>query len=273
VKDSVGDRQKMLESQPPPLRFDTHMPVVARMDGRAFHQFTKGLERPYDARMAFAMQETTRHLVEETGACIGYTQSDEITLVLAPVAIEGSGWFGFRTQKMLSQLGAQTTLAFYQQIQELIPEYACKNPTFDARVWSVPTLNDAVENLLWREQDAIKNSVSMAVASMYSHNRTLNKNTRQKKEMLAAKHVNWDDYPTFFKRGTYVQRRTTTRAFSTAELEALPPKHHARTNPNLVVERHEIRILELPPLCTVANAVDVVFFGEYPILCNELESS
>jgi tRNA(His) guanylyltransferase len=182
--DLIGDRQKAFEQAPLPQRFDAHAPVIARIDGRAFHQFTKGLTRPYDARMSLAMQETTRHLVEETGACIGYTQSDEITLVWAPISMEGAGWFGFRTQKMLSQLGAQTTLAFYQQVQELMPAYARKNPTFDARVWSVPTLSDAVENLLWREQDASKNSVSMACASVYSHNRMLKKNTREKKKCL-----------------------------------------------------------------------------------------
>jgi tRNA(His) 5'-end guanylyltransferase len=78
-------------------------------------------------------------------------------------------------------------------------------PRFDARVYVVPTLEEAVNSFLWREQDATKNSITMAASAYYSHNELMNKNGSEKQEMLFQKEVNWNDYPTFFIRVSYVQ--------------------------------------------------------------------
>jgi hypothetical protein len=101
----------------------------------------------------------------------------------------------------------------------------------------------------------------MAADAFYSHNELHGKNGADKHDLLMAKGVNWNDYPTYFKRGTYVQRRTVLKPFSAAELEALPPKHHARADPTLTVERSEWCIAALPPLGTVTNREAVIFDG------------
>ena len=94
----------------------------------------------------------------------------------------------------------------------------------------------------------------------------MGKNSRDKHDMLHAKGVNWNDYPTVFKRGVYVQRRIEARAFSADELDRLPSKHEARTNPGLIVERSTVAVLDLPPLGSLANREAVIFDGAVPQL-------
>ena len=99
-------------------RFIPTLPVMARMDGRGFSKFTKGMNRPYDERMSAAMVETTVALVKATGACFGYSQSDEITLVWHSIDVKSQVFFDGRIQKMTSQLAALATLFFYRQVME-----------------------------------------------------------------------------------------------------------------------------------------------------------
>lgn len=244
-------------------RFMPLLPVVARVDGRAFHAFTRGMQRPFDPAFRQAMLETTKALAEETNAVMAYTQSDEITL--AWMASErGEIWFAGRVAKMTSQLGAIATLTFYRALRDLMPEFAERQPTFDARVWAVPTRGEAANVFLWREWDATKNSLSMAAAEYYSHSELHQKNGADKHEMLFAKGVNWNDYPASFKRGVYVQRRTLRTPFTASEIESLPPKHAARTDPSLIVERRQFAVLDMPPFGTVTNREAVVFDGAEP---------
>jgi tRNA(His) 5'-end guanylyltransferase len=242
------------------------LPVCVRLDGKAFHTFTRGLPRPYDERLSRLMVETTRHLVAETNARIGYTQSDEISLVLYSSDPKSQIFLDGRVQKLTSILASMATAAFHRHLPDFVPEKAGALPLFDCRVWNVPTLDEAVNTLIWRELDATKNSISMAAHAHFPHGRVHGLDGAQMQELLfREKGINWNDFPAFFKRGTYVQRRRVLRPFSAAEIEQLPPKHAARTNPDLVVERAEVRAIELPPLARVVNRVAVVFEGADPV--------
>jgi tRNA(His) 5'-end guanylyltransferase len=260
---------KMYEQRDADSRFMPLLPIIARVDGRSFHTFTRGMTRPYDADFSKCMIETTRLMVKETHARMGYTQSDEITLAWYSDDIKSSVWFDGRVSKMTSQLGALATLLFFIQVQKWDAEkgtnYASRLPTFDARAWQVPNLTEGMNAFQWREWDATKNSISMAAASMFSNKQVFKKNGSEMQEMMFQKGVNWNDYPTFFKRGTYVQRKTVSRPFSSAELDKLPAKHAARTNPALEVVRSTIEVLSLPPLGTLTNREDVIFNGASPI--------
>lgn len=264
MNDSLGDRMKLYEGLEAGRRLMPLLPVLARIDGRAFHSFTRGMERPFDTAFTAAMGGTTMHLVRETGACMGYTQSDEITLAWHAPNSRSQIWFDGRVAKMTSQLAAQATLAFYRLVVEHMPEYADRLPTFDARVWNVPNRAEGANAFLWREWDATKNSVSMASSAYYSHNELMGKHSRDKHDMLMAKGVNWNDYPAVFKRGLYIQRRQVSTPFSAEELASLPPRHDARRNPDLLVERSVVSVLELPPLATLANREAVIFDGAAP---------
>jgi tRNA(His) guanylyltransferase len=264
-QDALGDRMKLYESAEAGRRLMPLLPILARIDGRTFHTFTRGMGRPYDERFSRCMVATTMHLMRETNACMGYTQSDEITLAWHSTDMRSQVWFDGRVSKMVSQLAAHATLAFYRAVLEHLPGYADRLPTFDARVWNVPNRTEGANVFLWREWDAKKNSISMAAQAHYSHKELHGKNGAQKHDMLHAKGVNWNDFPAFFKRGVYVQRRTVATPFSAEELDRLPPKHAARSNPALIVERAALRELDVPPLGKVTNRPEVIFDGAEPV--------
>lgn len=272
MKDDLGDRMKMYEGVEAQRKLMPLLPVLARIDGRAFHSFTRGMERPFDEVFTRCMIDTTLALVRETGACMGYTQSDEITLAWHSPTLQSQIWFDGRVCKMTSQLAAQATLFFYRLVLERMPQYADRMPSFDARVWNVPNRTEGANAFLWREWDASKNSISMAASTFYSHKALMGKNSSEKLDMLMEKGVNWNLYPSEFKRGTYVQRKKVVSAFSADEIEALPPKHQARSQPDLRVERHVCRVLDLLPLSKIINRDDVIFEGAEPILAKAWEN-
>ncbi len=260
-----GDRMKLYEGIESDRRFMPTLPVCARLDGRSFSKYTKQFERPYDKRMSDLMCQTTEYLVSETKANMGYTQSDEMSLVWYSDDIKSQIFFDGRIQKMVSILASMATAYFNAHVRELLPEKEGTYAHFDCRVWQVPSLMEATNTFLWREQDASKNSISMAARHYFSHNQLHGKNADEMQELLFQKGVNWNDYPAFFKRGTFIQKRKVERAFTANELEQLPPKHEAHTNPHLVVERTEVRRLDMPRFGSVDNRVLVVFEGADPI--------
>ena len=206
-QDVMGDRLKMYEGMETSDKFIPMLPVYARIDGKCFSKFTKGMNRPYDEKMSWMMKETTKYLVEKTGALTGYTQSDEISLVWYSDDTKSDIFFCGKKQKMVSTLAAMATAKFVQLALENFPERCEKNlPTFDARVFQLPTKIEAMNCFLWRVQDAVKNSITMAASSYYSHKELMNKNGADKMEMLFQKGVNWNDYPKFFKEGSFFKR-------------------------------------------------------------------
>ncbi|MEL6181017.1 MAG: tRNA(His) guanylyltransferase Thg1 family protein [Myxococcota bacterium] len=263
-KTAFGDRMKHYEMAEAGRRLMPLLPICVRLDGKRFSAFTKGLARPYDVRLSRLMIDVTHYLVAETQALVGYTQSDEISLVYHSNTYSSQVFFDGRIQKLTSVLASMVTAKFGALLPERIPERAGAMPLFDARVWNVPNQVEAANTLLWREQDATKNSISMAARALYSHSALKGKNGRDMQEMMFGKGVNWNDYPAFFKRGTFVQRRKVSHPFTTEELALLPPKHEAHNNPDLMVERTEIRELEMPPFSKVINRVAVIFAGDDP---------
>lgn len=264
--DQLGNRMKGYENQTTGINLIPRIPVIARLDGKSFSQFTKGLKRPYDERLSKLMVETTKYLVKETNANCGYTQSDEITLVWYTDKPDAGTYFNGRLFKMLTDLSAMASVFFNRKLPIFIPEKSEKMPRFDARVYNVPTLDEAVNSFLWRELDATKNSISMAAQAFYSHSQLMNKTGSEKQEMLFQKGVNWNDYPSFFKRGTYVQRKRMITTFSVDEIEKLPLKHNARKDSNFMVERWVVDAINLPPLMKIENSIDVIIYGYDPKL-------
>lgn len=260
-KTAIGDRMKGYERVEAGRRFMPLVPVCARIDGKGFSKWTRGLARPYDMRLSDLMVATTVHLVEQTQAVIGYTQSDEISLVFYSDDPKRSIWFDGRIQKMTSVLAGMTTAFFNARAATALPERADQPAIFDCRCWAVPTREEAANTLLWRERDATKNSLSMAARAHYPHDDLMNKRGPDLHEMLHAVGVNWNHFPPFFKRGVFVQRRVERRRFTAEEIDALPPRHAARTDPELMVERAVVAPRDMPPFGKVSNRVAVIFDG------------
>ena len=209
--DALGDRMKWYEKRYTDDIFLPLIPVLARVDGRNFHTFTKGLARPYDERLSRLMVETTKFLVQETNARCGYTQSDEITLVWLAEDFSSEIFFSGKATKMTSVIGSLATAYFNRHLPEYLPEKQSLLPVFDNRVWQVPSEEEAANCFIWREMDATRNSVQMAARAHFSHSEVQGKDTSQLHEMLFNYGFNWNDYPRVFKRGTYLRKREVMR--------------------------------------------------------------
>lgn len=245
-KDALGDRMKRYEMEEAGRRMLPRLPILARLDGRAFHTFTKGLERPYDRNFSLCMIDTMRMLVGRYNATLGYTQSDEITLYWANDDIEAEMPFDGRYQKFISLLAAGASAYFLKRVMALLPEKADRIPEFDCRAWQVPNEQEVYHNFLWRENDATTNCLQMAAQSQYSQKQLHLKGRDQLHEMLFQVGINWNDYPAFFKRGTYAKRVVFDKWLSAAELARLPETRR----PTGPVKRSEVRCLDVPPLST-----------------------
>lgn len=261
MTDDLGDRMKEYESRESARRFLPMLPVYARIDGRNFSAFTRDFRRPYDQIMSRAMIGTTRILVQETHAKIGYTQSDEISLIWLGERYNSGIFFDGKVAKMTSILAGLATAAFCKEL----PDHLDRLPHFDCRVFQLPNRAEGTNVFLWRELDATKNAISMAARSLYSHRELDHKNSAEMQEMLFKKGVNFNDYPAFFKRGTFVRRIARERLLTSEELDRIPEKH--RPAVDALVMRSEIAELEVPKFSTVINRESFIFDGADPETC------
>lgn len=267
-KDTLGDRMKLYEGQEASKILTPLLPILARIDGRSFHTFTKGMRRPFDRGMQKCMAETAKFLLEETQALVAYTQSDEISLMYYRDRIDSQNFFGGKVHKMVSTLAAMASVHFVKMIPEYFGLPWCDAlPTFDCRVWTVPNLDEAANVFVWRELDATKNSIAMAARHHFPHSRLQNLDGKQMQELLFQEAgVNWNDYDNHFKRGVYFRRKKVLKKLTAEELSSLPEKHNARKNPELAVERWVTERVEMPPIRGVKNRPGALFFGEDPVV-------
>lgn len=229
--DSLGDRMKAYESVS--RNFLTRrVPVIIRVDGKAFHTFTKGLWKPFDGILMEAMQNTMKYLCENIQGCVfGYTQSDEITLVLTDYAtVATDAWFGYNVQKMTSIAASMATLAFNKFFAEATERwFTCltysgsrslrcitfnedlyrvklNKAMFDARAFSVPK-DDVCNCLIWRQKDATRNSIEAVGQAYFSHKELHGKTCDEVQEMLwQLRDINWNGLPADCKRGACCYR-------------------------------------------------------------------
>ncbi|MBS7122995.1 MAG: tRNA(His) guanylyltransferase Thg1 family protein [Coprobacillus sp.] len=237
TRDDLGTRMKTFYEGIPKTRLMRRCPVAIRIDGKAFHIFTRGFNKPFDEVLIEAMQETMRYLCENIQGCVlGYTQSDEITLILVDYKkLNSSAWFDYEVQKMCSIAASMATMAFNNFFKEGItkensaftdewsdngdfnPKYkdeelnklwithkraSEKGAMFDARCFNIP--KEEVTNLIyWRQLDASRNSIQMVGQANFSHKELQNKSCNQIQDMLMEqKGINWNNLPIYQKRGS-----------------------------------------------------------------------
>lgn len=324
--DSLGDRMKSYEELSTSRQLMPNCPIYARIDGRAFHTFCRGLKKPYSKAFIEVMQETCKYLVKETTAVLGYVQSDEISL----------GWidsqhcpFDGRVQKLESVLASMASAFFVHYICQETPklkEPQCcdfdtyeafdkklheffdfdfdnlhmqktiyiRPPCFDCRVFNVPSLDELANSFLWRENDAIKNSISGMSLHYYSHKELQGKNSDEKVHMMRMKgYCFFEDTEEAFLRGTFWHRENYLKALTDEEVAKIPEKQRE----NLITKgensiqttmkqgdgqwvelkpntyycwRSRIAKMEIPyRLSDIENKVDVLFGGQSAILNKE----
>lgn len=239
VHDDLGCRMKTFYEQIPKTRLMRRCPVVIRCDGRSFHTFTRKFQKPFDEVLINTMQETMKYLCENIQGCVlGYTQSDEITLILVDYKkLTSSAFFDYEVQKICSITASMATMAFNKFLKENIDEYSLNNmgtafilhgetgrlsdkeknilknimiyeeayhkgAMFDARCFNIP--KEEVTNLVyWRQLDATRNSIQMVGQANFSHKELQNKSCNDIQDMLMTqKGINWNNLPTYQKRGS-----------------------------------------------------------------------
>lgn len=203
MSDPLGDRMKRYEAATKTV-LPRRTYTILRVDGRAFHSYLRGAERPYDQQFMADMDQVAVELCKEiSGAVFAYTQSDEISVLVVDFQSSGTEpWFGGEVQKMCSIAAATAAAA-------LCGRRPGGTPTFDARVFTVADPVEVANYFVWRQRDCVRNSVTMAAQAQFSHRRLHGVNTGQMQELLwSEKQINWNDYPDGAKRGRVATRHT-----------------------------------------------------------------
>jgi tRNA(His) 5'-end guanylyltransferase len=237
IRDELGQRMKTYYEEVPKFKLMRRTPVAIRIDGKAFHTFTRGFKKPFDEVLGRAMRETMKYLCENIQGCVlGYTQSDEITLILIDYqTFNTSAWFDYEVQKMCSIAASMATMAFNKFFYEAEQDWYWEDPLvtnlklpskenlkdiytkalldkgamFDARCFNIP--KEEVTNLIyWRQLDATRNSIQMVGQANFSHKELQNKSCNDIQDMLMTqKGINWNDFPTHLKRGSCCVKQET----------------------------------------------------------------
>ena len=232
-KTTLGDRMKNNYENISRYYLTRRMPVIIRIDGKAFHTFTRGFKKPFDDIFVKTMQDTMKYLCENIQGCVlGYTQSDEISLVLVDYAeLTTDAWFGNNLQKMCSVSASMATLAFNKFFSEQVQDfmYACcddfgdnvlpekqndyelahnvyfkklHTAMFDSRVFTIPK-EEVCNYMIWRQQDATRNSIQSVGQANFSQKELHGQSCNNIQDMLMTqKGINWNDYATTLKRGS-----------------------------------------------------------------------
>ena len=238
--DSIGTRMKEYYEAVPKTKLMRRTPVAIRIDGKSFHTFTRGFQKPFDMILMTSMRETMKYLCKNIQGCVfGYTQSDEITLILIDYqTLTTDAWFDYEVQKLCSVSASMATMAFNNFFSVSVDDYGKANiedwylylggtnrelsdnersalkyiesynkslecgAMFDARCFNIP--KEEVCNLIyWRQLDATRNSIQMVGQAYFSHKQLEGKKCNDIQDMLMEQFdVNWNNYSTACKRGT-----------------------------------------------------------------------
>jgi tRNA(His) 5'-end guanylyltransferase len=225
MKDQLGDRMKSFYEN----RFRTKLPrrayTIIRVDGKVFHTYTKGLNRPFDEGLIEDMNLTAAFLCKNImGAKMGYVQSDEISILITDFdTVDTQSWFDYNIQKMVSIASSLATSEFNrlrikrQFSVHMIDETGraryslnleemegIKMAQFDVRVFQIPSRIEVENYFIWRQQDAVRNSISSVAQSLYSHKELNGVKTNEMQELIFQKGINWNDYDFRKKRGAVI---------------------------------------------------------------------
>lgn len=197
-KDNIGDRMKRYEKVFD-FKLAPRIPLFIRVDGKAFHTYTKGFNKPYDNKLITAMFTAARKTAREMqGFKLAYVQSDECTFMLTDYDnLDTQGWFNYELNKVVSLTAAYFTAYFNECMA------TDKIAVFDARAYSIPE-SDWPNMFVWRQQDWERNSLQMLARAHYSHAELEHKNTSQLHELLYKKGINWANLKPIYKNGTFI---------------------------------------------------------------------
>lgn len=227
IKDELGKRMKKNYEEITKYRLTRRMPVIVRIDGKAFHTHLKGFKKPFDSLIMQTMQETMKYLCENIQGCVlGYTQSDEISLLLIDYEnLHSDAYYDNEIQKICSVTASMATMQFNRTFTSLADKYLDSyyeawnhtdeeekyvnliekkindsNAMFDSRCFNIPK-EEVTNYFYWRQLDATRNSIASVGQAYFSHKELMNKSSNMIQDMLhEQKGINWNDYSVPEKR-------------------------------------------------------------------------
>jgi tRNA(His) guanylyltransferase len=227
---SLSDRMKAYE-ECYRIRLPNRVPKVIRIDGRSFSSVLSGVNKPYDIGIMSGMMDSAMTLMQDIGgtARLAYLQSDECSILLNDnISLNCQSWFDGNLNKTVSISAASFTETFSRTQSKV------QGALFDSRFFVVPD-NDVVNYLVWRQQDATRNSITMYASAHYSHRELDCKSGSEKQDMLMAKGVNWNDMPTWTKRGLVLYRNEDNKIVIDDEIPIFTQDRE------YIVSKYEIR--------------------------------
>lgn len=187
-KDNIGNRMKSFYENITRYFLARRTHTIIRVDGKAFHSYTRGFERPFDLKLIQMMDETAIYLCKNImGVKLAFVQSDEISLVLKDNdTYKTEAWFGGNLQKMCSVSASMATRAFNESVLNIMGSdfLQSKWAEFDSRVFQIPEEEEVINYLLWRQQDTVRNSIASVAQSLYSSKQLHGKNSKEQQEMI-----------------------------------------------------------------------------------------
>lgn len=219
MNDELGNRMKSNYEDATRYYLSRRTPVIIRLDGKAFHTFTKGFDRPFDSILVEAMQYTTEQLCKNVQGCVfGYCQSDEISLLLVDYKkLNSDAWFDYNIQKCSSIAASLAANYFNSYLLDCITNFKSFEQaeeanflsnklfkaSFDARIFNIPK-EEVVNYFIWRQNDCIRNAINSIGQYYFSHKDLQYKNVSQIKEMLVNNGINEEDYSGFCRFGSSI---------------------------------------------------------------------
>jgi len=232
MNDKLGNRMKLHYENRTRVYLPRRTYTIIRVDGKCFANFTKNLNRPFDDGLMEDMDETACYLCQNIqGAKLGFVQSDEISILLTDFDnLQTDAWFDGNIQKIVSVAASMATSRFNQlRLKRLFDRYNDDIATvelscnfvikqivdtkleFDARVFTIPSLTEVCNYLIWRQNDTVRNSISSVAQSLYSSKELHGKNMSEQQEMIFQKGINWNDYAPKYKRGRFICKEEYVR--------------------------------------------------------------
>jgi tRNA(His) guanylyltransferase len=256
MKDELANRIKEFYED----RFRYKLPrrgyTIIRIDGKAFHTYTKGLERPFDEGLIQDMNDTASFLCKNiSGSKLAYVQSDEISILVTDFdTLNTEAWFDNNLQKMVSVSASLATCEFNRlrmiRDSDVHPWFKSlhksniekfKMAQFDSRVFQIPSPVEVENYFIWRQQDATRNSISSVAQSLYSHKELNGKKTNEMQEMIFQKGINWNDYDFRKKRGAVISK--VEREIGDDENKTIRSKWEVIETPIFVQDREFLKKL------------------------------
>ena len=271
--DKLGTRMKSFESVTTGTKLLLPLPLIARIDGRAFHTFTRGMNKPFDLTLVETMQEVCKYLVDETNAKLGYVQSDEISLCWFEPKLAPFDGKLFKLQSVLASMATSKFICYisdkaiktgwsntkFEDVNYIYEKCLKLIPSFDCRVFQVPNMNELANYFVWREIDAVRNSVSVLAQSHFSPKQLHGKDRQAMLTMLEEKGVRWNELSNNLKRGTYYQKENYEIELDDETWNKIPENKKPESR---MVIRSRVIEKDFPIMKNIENKVGVYFFKE-----------